>query len=299
MDAVVRNENEKELLIIFKEVISSLGLDIEIESEALAEGGLKNIWKFIGKNSGQLSLIVSVIALIISLVPDGSRELTKLQIESTKLDIELKKQELRKLKEEVTSSDAIDSITGVVTQRVINILSEDYKILWHKSNFYRRTNFYLKVDKISTLQLNENNTPVGEEKTVVRNDFNKFIIRSNELPSTFDEEAVIDLISPVLKKGKFQWKGYYKGEIISFKMKDDIFKDSVLNSNVEFSNGVAIKCVLQQDRKIDEVGLIKITQNSVLTVIEVITNQTSEMTPQGEKYIRDKKLIANQLNLGL
>jgi hypothetical protein len=54
MNAFVRNECEKELLTIFKEVILSLDIEVDVESEAFKEGGLKEIWKFLGKNGVQI-----------------------------------------------------------------------------------------------------------------------------------------------------------------------------------------------------------------------------------------------------
>lgn len=295
MNAFVRNDNEKELLQIFKEVLSSFDLEIEIESEALAEGGLKSIWKFLGKNGIQLTLIVTVVGNMLTRVPVENKELVSLQIENLKLDNELKQEELKKIKLEILNKD---SITDEVVQRTLKILDNDYKILWHKSNFYKRTSFYQKIDSVSTLQLNEKNEPVDQERVVSRNDFSKFILRSNELQPLIDEEAIIDLISPVLKKGNFQWKGFYNGEIISFHMKDEMFKNSVLNREIEFINGFGIKCVLHQQRKIDDVGLIKVTKSNVITVIEVITNGSAQVTPQGEKHQREKKLIQNQLKFG-
>ncbi|MCB0479192.1 MAG: hypothetical protein KDC84_13570 [Crocinitomicaceae bacterium] len=295
MNAFIRNDNEKELLLIFKEVLSSFDIDVEIESEALAEGGLKSIWKFIGKNGRQLTLIVTVCGWILTRIPVENKELTSLQIENLKLDNELKRAELRKLKSEAADKD---SIADEVVEKVLNILDRDYKILWHKSNFYKRNSYYKKIDKISTTELNEKNEPINKERNVSRSDFSKFILRSNELPSLTDEEAIIELISPVLKKGNFPWKGFYKGEIISFHMRDEVFKNSILNREVEFTNGFGIKCVLQQTRKIDDTGLIKVTQNNVITVLETITSDAVEPTKQAEKYYRDKKLIQNQLTFG-
>lgn len=273
-----------------------MDLEIDIESEALAEGGLKNIWKFIGKNGVQLAFIVSIITMILSRIPVENPELTKLQIESLKLDIELKKQELKKAAKEIAESD---TITQQQIDTAISVLDKDYKVLWHKSNFYKRTNLYQKVDSISTLKLDENNTPTEQEKIIYKGDFHKFILRSNELQPFIDDNAVIELISPVLKKGNFKWKGFYKGEAISFYMKDEIFKESVLNKEVEFANGFAIRCVLQQERKLDDVGLIKVTKNNVLTVIEIITSTETVSTEQGKRYTRTKQAIKNQLDLGL
>lgn len=41
MDAFIRNQCEKELLYIYKEVLSLFDIDAEVESEAFDEGGFK------------------------------------------------------------------------------------------------------------------------------------------------------------------------------------------------------------------------------------------------------------------
>lgn len=294
MNAFVRNECEKELLTIFKEVIQSLDIEIDVESEAFKEGGLKEIWKFLGKNGVQLTLIITVFGLVLSRIPVENKELVKLQMENLELDNELKRVELKKLKNQIRTEE---ELTEDIVERVLEILDKDYKIIWHKSNFYKKLNFYPKVTKLTTQRLNEKNEPVEKERTVEREHFSKFILRSDTSPPNIDEEAIIDIISPVLKKGNFSWKGFYKGEIINFEMTDQSFKNSVLNKEIEFINGTAIKCVLQQNRKIDEVGLVKIIQNKVLTVIEIITGENYIATEQGKKYKRDKERKNDQLKL--
>jgi len=294
MNAFIRNECEKELLTIFKEVILSLDIEIDVESEAFKEGGLKEIWKFLGKNGVQITLILTVFVLVLSRIPVENKELVNLQIENLELDNELKRQELKKIKNEVKTNE---ELTEEVVERVLEILDNDYKIIWHKSNFYKKLNFYPKVTKLATQRLNEQNEPVEKERTVERQDFGKFILRSDTFPPNIDEEALIDIISPVLKKGNFSWKGFYKGDIISFEMNDQMFKNSVLNKEIEFINGTAIKCFLHQNRKIDETGFVKIVQNKVLTVIEIITEDNYLATEQGKRYKRDKDLKKDQLKL--
>ena len=296
MNAFVRNECEKELLTIFKEVILSLDIDVDVESEAFTEGGLKEIWKFLGKNGVQITFIVTVFGLVLSRIPVENKELVKLQIENLELDNELKRQELKKIKNEVKAEE---ELTGEIVERVLEILDKDYKIVWHKSNFYKKLNLYPKVIKLTTQRLNEHNEPVEEEQTIERQQFGSFILRSDTFPPNIDEEAVIDIISPVLKKGNFSWKGFYKGEIINFEMSDQDFKDSVLNKKIEFINGTAIKCVLQQNRRINETGLVKVVQSKVLTVFEVITGENLLATEQGKRYKRDMKLRNDQLSLDL
>lgn len=292
MNAFIRNECEKEILTIFKEVSQSLDIEVDIESEAYKEGGLREIWKFLGKNGVQLTLLLTVLQTILSRIPVENKELAQLQIENLKLDNEIKKNELKKIKNELQNKE---QLTDEIVDKVLKILEKDYKIDWHKSNFYKKLTHYTKIVKLSSQKLDENNVPIDKERIVERYQFASFILRSDYFAPNIDENAIIDIISPVLKKGNFNWKGFYKDEIINFEMADQEFRESVLKKEIEFVNGTAIKCVLHQSRKIDETGLIKIVQSKVMTVFEVIDSNLIFQTQQGEKYKRDKKLNESQL----
>lgn len=294
MNAFVRNECEKELLTIFKEIVVALDIDVDIESEAFKEGGLKEIWKFLGKNGIQITLVLTVFGFFLARIPVSNKELVRLQIENIKLDNELKRIELKKLKNEINSDD---SISNEIIEKILEILDQDYKLIWHKSNFYKKLYFYPKVHKMTTQRLSEFSEPIENEKVVEREQFPDFILRSDAFPPNIDEEAIIDIISPVLKKGNFSWKGFYKGEIINFEMTDENFKKSVLNKEIEFVNGTAIKCVLHQNRKIDETGFVKVVQSKVPVVFEIITGGNFTATEHGKKYKSDKKLMDSQLSL--
>jgi len=294
MNAFVRNDCEKELLAIFKEIITSLDIKVDIESEALTKGGLIEIWKFLGENGVQITLIITIIGFLLSRIPVENKELVNLQLENLTLDNEIKRQKLKEIKNGIKSED---DLTEEIVEKVIEILDNDYKIIWHKSNFYKKLNLYHKITKLTTQKLNERNEPIEAEKPIERQQFRNFILRSDTFPPNSDEEAVIDIISPVLKKGNFSWKGFYKGEIINFEMVDSEFKNAVLNKEIEFVNGTSIKSVLRQNRKIDETGLIKVVQSKVLTVFEIMTSDNIIATEQGIKYKRNKKLIDDQLSL--
>jgi hypothetical protein len=296
MNAQVRNECEREILAIIKEMLTSLDIEVDIESEAFTEGGLREWWKLIGKNSPQITLIIALLTVYLSRVPLENRELVQLQIENLKLDNEIKQQELKKIKNEIKTDE---HVTEEVIEKVIEKLDKDYKLIWHKSNFYKKLSFYPKVEKIATRKLDQANRPIDTERTVLRNEFREFVLMSDKFPPNIDEEAVIDIISPVLKKGSFTWKGFYKGQVIGFEMKDEEFKNAVLNKQIEFVNGTAIKCVLQQNRKIDAIGMIQIVNNHVLTVLEIVEGNTITKTEQGAKYLRDKNAAENQMTLDL
>ncbi|MDD3576632.1 MAG: hypothetical protein PHT38_07080 [Halothiobacillus sp.] len=74
MNALVRNECERELLALFKECSYILGIECSIESEAAQEGGLREIWNFVG--SPHAALLVAVLALVMSRFPptDNAKE---------------------------------------------------------------------------------------------------------------------------------------------------------------------------------------------------------------------------------
>ena len=82
-------------------------------------------------------------------------------------------------------------------------------------------------------------------------------------------------------------------------MKDKEFKKAVVNQQIEFVNGFAIKCVLHQSRKIDDMGVIQIVKNEVTTVIEIIIDNKSELTEQGKKHKASKEAQKNQTKLDL
>ena len=290
IDAFARNYCEKEILLLFREISEVLNVEVAIEAEALQEGGLRELWKAIGKNSAQITFILALLTVIISRIPVES----KLQKENLRLDNELKTLEIEQIKNKLRNEKEIGQ---EVVNEVYNLISKDYKILWHKSNFYKKLNMQLKVDKISTTLLDENNRPADEERIVLRKDFFRGILTSDKLPHVEDEEAIIDIIAPVIKKGKYTWKGYYKGEPISFEMGDSQFKESIINKEIKFENGTAIKCVLRQSRRIDENGMIKVSKSRVLIVLEIIENYKAIQTNQGKRHKQERKKADNQLRL--
>lgn len=177
------------------------------------------------------------------------------------------------------------------------IINDYLKIRKHKSNFYSYLMSYSKVSKISTKGLSENNEEIISEKTVERKDFYKFILQTDELSAEIDEQAVIEIISPVLKSGNYKWKGLYDSEPISFYMKDKDFKLSIIRDGVKFKNGSNIECVLEKSRKIDNTGEIIISGYSVTTVMKKTDDSESFSTPQGQRYKRIQNEKKRQYNM--
>jgi len=267
IDSILRNECEKEILYVYKEIAITLGLQLSLETLPTEEGGFKETWKFIGKNSAQITLLVSVAAIIISRFPAENKQLTKLQIENLKLDNEIKRKELEKLNLEFIHDD-----TELDQQKVVDsveLINKNYKVSWRKSNLYKKLNNYQKIDSVEVHRFEEDE-PIGKPRKVPRKQFSKFILSSDELPKLELENAVIDVISPAIKRGKFRWKGFYNNEIINFLMDDVQFKTQVMNGDIHFSNKFSIEVEMTQNRKINQDGEIKTTHSVVNRVIASI-----------------------------
>jgi hypothetical protein len=269
IDAILRNECEKELLYIYKEVSETLGLQLKIETLPPEEGGFKETWKFLGKNSVQITLIVSVAAIVVSRFQVENEELKKLQIENLKLDNEIKRKELDKLNLDFLQEQK--ELSKDIVKDSVELVNKNYKISWRKSNLYKKLNNYHKVESIEVLRYDDKK-PIGNPRKTPKHSFSKFILKTDELPKLELEKVNIDVISPAIKRGKFRWKGFYNNEIINFLMDDHQFKTQVLNGGINFSNKFSIEVEMTQNRKINQDGEIRVTNSIVNRVLASVEN---------------------------
>jgi hypothetical protein len=293
MDALVRNKCEAELLAIIFEVSDLLGIEVNIETGAYQEGGLKEVWAFIGRNNNQLTLLLTLLIVILSRVPLSDPEQEALTKEETKLTIEEKRLSIEKLKRELKDGEVKKETTDAAS----NAISGNLKVAARKSNFYKNLAGYEKVTGVGMLPLDKYNQPTADEKYIPRSDFRNFILFTNNLPTEVIEDAQIEIISPVLKEGNYKWKGMYQFAPISFTMNDSEFKDSVLREEISFQHGSIIECVLSIHREFDEIGDVKITGYSVTTVIRKTDGASTLETIQGKRYKAHKKFTKDQQNL--
>ncbi|TMX54413.1 hypothetical protein [Vibrio alginolyticus] len=293
MDAIARNKCESEVLAIVQEIAKVLNTQIVIEAEAWKEGGLRDIWAFTNANAAVISVIVSIAGVVISRIPTTDPELEQLQKEDLKLSILERRINLAKLQKEVEE----DKVTQDTVEKVASLVDTNYKVVTRKSNFYKQLNNTPKITKVGINGLDKEGEEAFKEAMVQRSDFKRFILHSNSLPVQIEDNAVIEIISPVLRNGRHKWKGIYKGESISFSMNDQDFKRDVLSEQISFTHGAAIKCVLHIHRKLDEVGDVVVTGYSVDTVIENGQESVFQETMQGKKYRHQKALKDAQQDL--
>jgi hypothetical protein len=296
MDAVVRNKCEAEILAILLETADILKISIDINAEVFKEGGLRDFWHILGQNNNQITILLVISTIILSRIPTTDPEIDALEKEIKQLTIEEKKLNIEKLKLEL-SEKSLEKIDKATISKAVRHVDKNLKIVKRRSNLYSTLSNYHKVQSIGVNALCSDFEGVINERIVQRANFNNFILSTDKLRSEVDDFAEVSIVSPVLKEGRYKWKGIYQDKLISFEMLDPDFKEQVLLEKVAFKHGSAIKCVLRIARELDEVGEIKITGYSVTTVIEVTDGFTTTTTSQGKRYVQAKHMLDSQGDL--
>jgi hypothetical protein len=285
-DAFAIAKAESEFIHLIKEVACHLDISLKLETQAISEGGIIQKWKAFDANAAGIGCVIGIMSLIMTILPDSDEELIDLQKEEARLHIQLLKKELSA--SESPSRELIEETAGEI--------SSDIKIVKRRSNFYQAIQSEAKIEAIELTPI-EDETPTDEPVRVERNEFSDFIALTGELPTEIDEDAVIEIISPVLKKGRFKWKGYYKDALIEFWLQDKEFKESVLRKEVDFHSGTAIGCVLEMRIKVDEVGIVSRAGYYVKVVKTVLEYESEKITTSGEEYLIQQETEKAQLKL--
>lgn len=296
IDAIVQNKCECEFLCVLREIASSFNAEILIETEPFADGGLRRWFKVITKEENKKGAITAVIittlmtGIFVTPLTTAISTTTGKIIENIFEDKELKELEKEKLKLE------IDKLKQE-TQNKDQILNQSNVIKKRKSNFYEILDKYPKVSRVSFVVANPEKMHLVDEKTVYRKDFKGFILVSDELEPIENENATIEIISPVLKKGKYKWMGIYNGLPIHFNMKSKEFKALIQSGKVLFKNGTSINCQLNIRRKIDNEGEEEIVGYDVLRVNSYFENEKPIETPEGKSHRKNIEAWKQQTNL--
>ena len=283
VDAVLRNRSEAELLALFHEVAEALGVPVAIDAHALIEGGLREIWEWAGGNDRQITIILTVVAILIALVPaiyesEADRldeRLTNLSIEEKELNIELLRKQLREIEPSTEES---------VKHSAVEELKSHPRVVVRRSNFYRHLMHAESIEAIGISGLNRSLDQCTPEQIIERHQFHRFVLTSHRLRPEVDEDATIEIISPVLRDGRYKWKGIYQGKPIGFSMADSSFRGQVVREEVSFQHGSFLNCVLHINRELDEVGEVVITGYTVAIVIKKYDDRQAIETVQGKEY---------------
>jgi hypothetical protein len=291
MDAFVLNKCNCETLNIIKEVGRLFFLEVVVETEPLGNGGIKAWFKIKEKEKSTIrtaAISALCVGLLANPVITSVSKIIEICIEKVLEDKELKDLEKQKLKLEIEK----------LKQDLDNNLDSNILIKKRKSNFYKTLDKYNKINQISFSLIDEMKSISYQEQIVPKSEFGKFILISDDLDPVEIEEAFIEIISPVLKKGTYKWKGIYNSIPIEFKMQSDEFKTLIQNGEIEFKNGFSINCALMIRRKIDNEGIIKSVGYEVIRVNSFFLNENPIETPEGKRHRQKKEATkAKQLKL--
>lgn len=260
MNAFVRNKAEKDFLEAVKRIGELLDSELKIETEAYQEGGLKEL------------ILIGFLGTLHYLSPSINDMITHYATRDTQT-----KELDQKIKEETLKNLKLDNQQKQIKiQEQIDKKLNDKLVQKYISNFYKKIEAYEKVERIGYRSLESNE----DEYIVERKDFKNFILHDNKTISE-DDDAMIEVISPVLKEGKYNWRGRYKNEKIDFSMADSKFKREVIEGKHRFSNGSLINCHLEMKITFDEFGDEK---SRTYRVLQVFGTQELEL---GELKLRE------------
>lgn len=296
MNAVVFNKCEYEFLGIAKEIFQKLKVDIEIETEPLGKGGLRSWFRF--KTNDKNAIKVGVALYIITNVLGTSitttlDELTRMAIQSV-----FESEEIKQLKEQKKEAELKYDIARIEAETAKLSRSIDENVIKKKrSNYYESISSCTKVDKLTVSIMDGSKSEAYFQKEIDKVDFSNYIMTSDEIEPDNDENAVIEIISPVLKKGKYKWSGIYNGEVILFTMKSNEFKTLVQTGDIHFKNGSAINCHLITRKKVNAEGEVKITGYEVVLVNHYFENDKPIETPEGRRNRQIREAEKMQLTL--
>lgn len=296
IDAVVKHRCEKEILSLVRSLAEMLDVKMIVYNEpAQKSGGFKEIWGVAGENVRSISVVLNIIMQVFTRpsLSVGGQPI----VERTMRDEEKMQRLLAGFRRELKLKPA----GVVIPKELIELLNTLPRFSKYKSNFYEALRGYPKVTKLSVRELNESNHSRSGSLEVRREQFDFFILRSDELPPIKDNKASIEIISPVLKDSKYRWKGIYNkgGDTIDFYMHDDDFKKQMFDEKISFVSGMCIDCVLEINRRLSELGEVLNVCYTVSTVIRTRFDKMEIVTPQGKRHLRKLEAEKKQLTLDL
>lgn len=296
MDAHVFNKCEYEFLGIIQEVSSSLHIQVEVEVEPLGEGGIR-AWLRLKESTKNQVKLAFLIYLCTDLICTPIT--TTLNIATTKaLEYFFEDPEIRALEKEKNKAELEYDIAKIrkQTQLLCDSIDEN-KIKKKRSNYFQAASSCKKIDKISISLTDVHKSQPIIPREVPYVDFPKYIMTSDDVEPDCDENATIEIISPVLKKGRYMWVGIYKENVIQFQMKSNEFKTLVQTGQIPFKNGSSIQCYLLTKKKVNNEGEVRITGYEVLEVYNCFVSNTPIETPEGIR--RRQKQEADKMQLDL
>lgn len=288
---------QQELVGLIEFIAKQLNVDVSVETIALEEGGVRSFLKANGK-----SILVSVIGAIVAGVLLAAPEEAIKEITKHYVNEWLKSPEVKELEKKQTERDLllIEAEIDSLKKQKFESQTVDTTIRAKRSKFYENATKANNLEKIEIIQRVHPKAEQGRTLGEVSSDkFASYKLASTEIDPIEKEDALIEIISPVLKRGKRKWVGSYPDnpcetkKDISFSIQDGDFLQGVWTRKVSFSNGSVIRCWIRINRKVNDKGEEIVSGYEVLEVLELLANGvTQTLPPRKEKTPSRKKTSA-------
>lgn len=300
MSAIVFNKCEGEVLAILKEISQKLQIQIEIETEPIEQGSLRS-WLKIRGNSREVTIkdliLIAAIGGFTANILSTPITTTINEVISRSIDLIFEDDEITRLKELKEKKQLeLDILKIEEDIREHSSKIDENVILKRRSNFYSNLSQYPRVRELS-ISLEDSQRQIVKEYQINRLSFDSFVLETDEIEPIIESNAIIEIVSPVLKKGKYRWTGIFNEEVIQFKMGSVEFKTLVQSGDIVFKNGFTIDCELVIHRKMTNEGDIKTTSYEVLLVNQYYENDNPIETPEGRRKRQKREADLRQLNL--
>ena len=294
LNARLVNNNQANIISIIDMISAELGIGIDIDVLAPKEGGLRDILRLKPKTTADRWIVSAaffavILPILVSLIVrflTQDKELTTLQKEYYKAKLEEIKQD-KQINE--TQQKEIDKLK----QRVDNLETTEtaVKIKRKRSAIYIQMNDNTQITSFALEEYitNKETEILGK---VDKKDFCRFIDKQERIVD-IDEDATIEIISPVLNNSKYKWRGNYNNEVIEFSMRDKEFKNKIFSEDLQFGSNNILSAKLEIRKDVDEYGNEKI---SSYAVIEVFGTELKDGYIEMPKTTR-RRTMQNQMDL--
>ena len=277
MDAVARNNAEREMLALLKEVGDTLAIPFQVETRAYGEGGLVEYLELVFKNKEHILFVMGVLGTLLG------TPFYLAKIKQTKQQTDLNDLNLKKLRIEIREREeaAADRATQkqnngqstklaleppLTPDEIAKALLARKKVARRRSNYYEALLADSKIEAVGFASTHRKSAP---EQVVRRSDFGTFVIALMEVEPLHYERVPVEVVAPVLRPGSLKWRALFEKKPISFDLLDGQFRDQISGQRVQFQNGTTLVCDLEVLQRENETGETEVVGYAVTRVHDV------------------------------
>lgn len=280
---------QQELVGLIDYVSKQLCVEVDIKTIVRKKEG--GVIEYLSLASEHLPTVASVaIGVLVGIIAPGLKEgfkqfithgVTQMQKSKEEKELDALRCKEEKLKLEKIISELEKEKTAPLTMP-----NNEGAIQRRRGKFYASAK---SVDALKGIEFGFKDSPESKKYIwnpgVLREEFDSFITAPTEIEPFEDDDALIEVVAPVLTKERkrSKWRGIYNNNKISFSILDKEFLQNVWSRKVVFSNGSSLQCILEINREVNEDGVIVPKDYRVVEVLDMSNNGTPQPLPPRKK----------------